>query len=147
MKSGRAKTVLFATIPLIIQETGADGFLFATDMSAARITDEGKKHEEEIRANVDSGFESLVKLGWVVREEAIQVIAQTEQDVVMMTHAYRRRRGGVEWLGAEVRVGPQKGFDGRMKMFGCEEPGVTLGEPPKGSHADKHNQGEREWSN
>jgi hypothetical protein len=139
MGIGSMKTALFDGLREIVRVTGADGSILGSVMWRARITDEGRMRAREICANVDSRFDQLVKLGWMAREESVQVVGQTAVDVVLMSDAYRRRTYGIEWIGElRIKVVPQDGFTGPMKMFGnfTDE---TLGKPPKGSYADRHN--------
>jgi len=143
LDSGDAKRVLFQIIRDIVHDTGADGVIFGTDMWGASATKEGIKHgENEWNRQVDTGFAKLVKMGWAMRHQLINVTAQTEGDVVLMQHGYQITGGGrVRWLG-ETHTGviPQSEFGGRQKMFG-DLRAENLGEPPEGSPAERHQRG------
>ena len=145
LDSGDAKRVYFGIVRDIVQDTGADGVIFGTDIWGARVTEEGRKHgEREFSRHVDRGFEWLVKKGWAVRTMLINVTAQSKNDVLLMQHEYQRTGGGqVQWLhDTETHSFPQDEFRGRQKMFGdlSEE---NLGEPPRDSPAEEHQKGGR----
>ena len=140
LDSGDAKRVLFAIIRDIVQDSGADGVLFGTDMWGAQATEAGVKAGADAwNRHVDTGFAKLVKMGWAIQVQLLNVTVQSKTDVLMMQHAYQRKGSGlVQWIGeAHSSVIPQDGFGGRQKMFGDlrEE---NLGEPPAGSPAEKH---------
>jgi hypothetical protein len=124
----------------VVGASGADGVLFGTDMWGAQATEAGVKAGADAwNRNVDTGFAKLVKMGWAIQVQLLNVTAQSKTDVLMMQHAYQRKASGlVQWIGeAHSHVIPQDGFGGRQKMFGDlrEE---NLGEPPAGSPAEKH---------
>jgi len=143
LDSGDAKRVLFGIIRDIVQDSGADGVLFGTDMWGAQATDAGVKAGADAwNRHVDTGFAKLVKMGWAIQVQLLNVTVQSKTDVLMMQHAYQRKGSGlVQWIGeAHSQVIPQDEFGGRQKMFGDlrEE---NLGEPPAGSPAEKHQKG------
>jgi hypothetical protein len=109
-------------------------------MWGAQATEAGVKAGADAwNRHVDTGFAKLVKMGWAIQVQLLNVTAQSKTDVLMMQHAYQRKGSGlVQWIGeAHSSVIPQDGFGGRQKMFGDlrEE---NLGEPPAGSPAEKH---------
>jgi hypothetical protein len=140
LDSGDAKRILFQIIRNIVRDTRADAVIFGTDMWGAQATEAGiKAGADAWNRHVDTGFEKLVKMGWAIQCQLLNVTAQSKTDVLMMQHAYQRKASGlVQWIGeAHSHVIPQDGFGGRQKMFGDlrEE---NLGEPPSGSPAEKH---------
>src|SRR4051812_34676143 len=66
MNSGDAKKQIFGFFRDLIRDAGADGFIMQTDTWSASPTEEGKKHliTGEWDHNIDSGFETLIRLGW-----------------------------------------------------------------------------------
>ena len=143
MNSGDAKEILFGFIRTLVNKTGADACIIGTEMWGSKLTPEGMRHKAEVAANVDRGFDRLVKRGWAMRTELLQIVAQTPDEVLLMGHEFRRRASGIEWIGqtwSDSNV--QSEYAGRTKMWGEFTP-ETLGEPPEGSYADKHNRGEQ----
>jgi hypothetical protein len=143
LDSGDAKRVLFGIIRDLVGDTGADGVLFGTDMWGAQATEAGiKAGSDAWNRHVDTGFAKLVKMGWAIQVQLLNVTVQSKTDVLMMQHAYQRKGSGlVQWIGAaHSSVIAQDGFGGRQKMFGDlrEE---NLGEPPQDSPAEKHQKG------
>lgn len=142
LDSGDAKRILFQLIRDVLHDTGADGVLFGTDIWAIALTEEGSKHQKEVNRHIDTGFAKLVRMGWAVRTMAIHITAQSPTDVVLMNHEYQRTSGGAaQWLHeTHTEVMPQAEFGGRQKMWGVLT-AETLGEPPEGSPAERHQKG------
>jgi hypothetical protein len=132
LNDGNAKRVFFDAIRYANKRAHADACIIATDSWYAKATPEGEKHipTGEYRREIDAGFAKLLELGWATRQEAIQITAQTEADVLLITQAYQRLDGGkIQMLKAETRWFPQADFAGRLKMFGDLRK-ETLGEHP-----------------
>ena len=143
LDSGDAKRVLFGIIRDLVRDSGADAVIFGTDMWGAQPTDDGiKAGVEEWNRHVDTGFAKLVKMGWAIQVQLLNVTAQSKTDVLMMQHAYQRKGSGlVQWLGeAHTHTMSQDHFGGRQKMFG-DLRDENLGEPPEKSPAEKHQKG------
>ena len=143
LDSGDAKRVLFQLIRDIVRDTRADAVIFGTDMWGASATEEGVKAGAEAwNRHVDTGFAKLVKMGWAIQHQLLNVTAQSKDHVLLMQQGYQRKGSGlVQWVGeAHSQVIPQDEFGGRQKMFGDlrEE---NLGEPPANSPAEKHQKG------
>jgi hypothetical protein len=112
-------------------------------MWGASATEEGVKAGAEAwNRHVDTGFAKLVKMGWAIQHQLLNVTAQSKDHVLLMQQGYQRKGSGlVQWVGeAHSQVIPQDEFGGRQKMFGDlrEE---NLGEPPANSPAEKHQKG------
>jgi len=140
LDSGDAKRVLFGIIRDIVQDSGADGVLFGTDMWGAQATEAGVQAGADAwNRHVDTGFAKLVKMGWAIQVQLLNVTAQSKTDVLMIQHAYQRKGSGlVQWIGeAHSHVIPQGEFGGRQKMYGDLRQ-ENLGEPPEDSPAEKH---------
>jgi len=121
MNNGKAKDMLFGAVRALVQEKGADGVIFGTDTWHSETTPEGAKHYDtpEWRRLHDTGFVKLVQRGWVTRNEAFVVTAQTPQDALIITQKYQRLGSGMIQLLDHKRAWfDQKDFGGRQKMFG-----------------------------
>lgn len=134
MGSGPAKRELFGWLRQTVRAARCDGAVFLTDTWAAEPTEEGMKHtHDEWNRLTDQGFETLVKLGWFRRREALGVTAQSETHALIVAQPYQRRGSGViEFLeqGKSREWFAQENFGGRGKMFG------DLREENLGEHPD-----------
>jgi hypothetical protein len=117
---GEAKDAIFGWFRDLVQRDGCDSLLFSTDAWKAVATEEGMKHKDEYKANMDRGFKKLLKLGWVTRVEVFMVVIQTATDVLMASQMYSRlSRAKIELVGPVERDWTtQDDFRGRQKMFG-----------------------------
>jgi hypothetical protein len=125
MNNGDAKDRIFGFFRLLVEAKQADGVLFGSDTWMGEVTPEGNKHinTPAWRENTTHGFAKLIQLGWIKREEALIITAQSETDILLITQPYRRLSGGrIQLLQARRNWNTQKTFKGRTKMFGELKP-------------------------
>ena len=121
LSDGDAKTRLFGTVRQYAQRTGAVSVVFGTEAWVGKSTPKALAlSEEEFKGLVDTGFEKLMSMGLVEREEAVVATAQDADAVVVATQTFRRLGNGEPYSYGEVDVKdfPQSDFRGRQKMFG-----------------------------
>lgn len=122
LNDGDAKDILFGAIRAFVGLTGATAVVMSTECWRAKSTEAALAlpPEEFRRMAGEKGFETLRKLGFVERTEAIVATAQDKDNCHIVTQDFRRdARGAVYSFGdVEAHTVPQDGFEGRQKMFG-----------------------------
>jgi hypothetical protein len=122
LNDGGLKDILFAGVRKMVQETGADAVVFATECWRGKSTPAAMDmpQDEFMRLSAEHKFESLVQMGYVTREEALVATAQNADNLVTCTQSFRRLSDGMVYSYGEVEVRevPQSAFYGRQKMFG-----------------------------
>jgi len=120
MGHGKAKDELFAFIREgIAKQPDITGFSYRCEAWMCIETAEGNAHRAEFAAAYDTGLETLVKRGWLMRCEGLVIIAQSREDVVLISQPFQREPGLLRWLKEpETKRGPQSGYAGRSKMWG-----------------------------
>jgi hypothetical protein len=127
MDDGQAKEILFDMFRRYTAAGGIDAWLFVTDVFFGKATEEGLKHHpDEFGKYKDSGFRTLVKMGWVVVEECILATLQTETEVGFIQQMYVSSPKLI-WMGPplDTQFGPAAGFGGRQKMWNATREDIT----------------------
>lgn len=123
MSSGRTKTVFFTLIRDMAHMNNATVVAISTEGWAGHSTPAAKAiPEAELRrlAGLNDGFEVLMSMGLVTREEVIQVTVQDADEVLNLSQAFSRREDGTPYdlQEPQERRGLQSEYVGRTKMFG-----------------------------
>ena len=121
LNDGTAKDLIFGAVREIVQSNQIDGVIFATDTWIGEATPEGLKHYDtpEWKELHDFGFVRLVQRGWVTRNEAFTITAQSATDVLVVQQTYQRLGSGmIQLFGGKRNWFDQSKFGGRQKMFG-----------------------------
>lgn len=122
LNHGGMKDILFGAVRLMVERHGADSVVFATECWRGKSTPAATDMplEEFKRLSAEHRFETLVQMGYLVREEAMVATAQNADTVVTCTQSFRRLDDGTVYSYGEIEVMevPQKQFFGRQKMFG-----------------------------
>ena len=131
MNIGEAKEILFDWLRQFTSKLHVEAWIFVVDQYRAQATEEGMKHTDEWPKYQDTGFETLQKMGWVMTEEILNIVAQTATDVLMVHQVYVREPK-LEWIGPpQIVPMAQSQFSGRMKMYGATTEDITGFDPTR----------------
>ena len=116
------KLLIDTTAQTLVQDTGADRVVFATECWRGKSTAAARDipEVEFYRLAAESRFETLVQMGLVERSEAIVATAQNATTVSIVYQDFHRLDDGTVYSYGEVETQEfrQEQFQGRQKMFG-----------------------------
>lgn len=121
MNSSAAKEVIFGCVRTLVKAAGADATIFASGVWDGRLIAAGQQapREELRRLLTEKAYETALALGFVERREAIGVVAQDREHMLLIIQAFHREDGRVVYEGEPEReASRQADFRGLTKMFG-----------------------------
>lgn len=121
-----AKAAFFSAVKTVAQAEQCRVIVFASETWTAKATKAGEALSGALylRMMEERGFETARKMGLCERFEAVSVVAQSREYVLVTSQLFERGEDGEITLGERIaQGGAQSDFHGHMKLFDSEDGG------------------------